>query len=90
MYKYGMLWFDKSDKISLQEKILVAVQYFEKKYGMNILGGILISNKEKVVLTEEQSFVGDLKIEKSDSVGEGCFYLWVKDEFECLDLRNNK
>lgn len=87
MYKYGMLWFDKSDKVSLQDKILIAVQYFEKKYGTNILGGILISDKKEFVLTEEQSVMGDLKIEKSNSVSEDYFYLWVKDEFECLDLR---
>ena len=30
--KYGMLWFDNSDKV-LEEKLRVASEYYEKKYG---------------------------------------------------------
>ena len=88
---YGMLWWfngkGKTDRYSLEICCNEAVSYFEKKYGKDLLEIVLISTKEKTLIEESFYVLGDLKIIRSNDVGEGCLFLCVKSEYENIDLR---
>lgn len=68
----GMLWFDKEDKKSLQEKVERAADYYEKKYGRR---------PNKVLLNPAQAgAVVGFVVESSKQVLPNHMWLGVENE----------
>jgi len=68
--KIGMLWLDKDQKRSFDDKVRRAVEYYEDKYGR--LPELCLVNK--TVLTVEKR-VDQVKVQPANSVLPGHFWL---------------
>lgn len=84
----GMMWLDDSPKKSLENKIKEGFDFFENKYGKNLLSKVLINKKTRI--DENQESICGLAIMHSEIVLENHYWFIVKDEFDGMVLKEIK